>query len=131
MPSSRGAAPDPSHTMPTGAKDHDHPSLFDHPRDQRAWQRSRDAERLTEIARDLAQRAGHHGITVANLRHAGEQRGILTGEERGRSLSYLGTVMRRAGLVPTNQMRRSDIPRSHGNLQRVWVAPHYGERVSA
>ncbi|NUO62449.1 MAG: hypothetical protein HOQ11_10185 [Gemmatimonadaceae bacterium] len=82
----------------------------------------RDIERLAPIARALAEDAGRRGITVADVRHEAERRGILTGEERGRRLSFLGSVMKAAGLVPTGEWRRSDIPRSHGNLHQVYRA---------
>ena len=82
----------------------------------------RDIERLVPIAQELARIAGPHGITIANVRHAAEARGLLTGAERGRRLSFLGAVMKAAGLVATEDYRRSDIPRSNGNLHRIWIA---------
>ena len=76
--------------------------------------------RLVPVARQLAYRAGEDGITVANLRLEAVRRGILTGGETGRYLSYLGAVMKKAELTPTGY-RRSHIPQSHGNLHRVFV----------
>jgi len=78
-------------------------------------------EKLVPIAQELAKRAGDNGITVANLRHAAQRRGILprTGDER--SLSFLGAVMRNAKLIATKRFRRSDVTASHGNAHRVWV----------
>jgi hypothetical protein len=84
-------------------------------------ERARDIERLIPLARELAQKAGPHGITVSNLRLAAVSRGLLTGEETGRRLSFLGAVMRRAALINTGQWRRSDIGRSHGNLNAIWI----------
>ena len=81
----------------------------------------RDLDRLVPLARELAERAKGDGITVANVRVAAVQRGLLTGEEQNRKLSYLGGLMKRAGLVSTGQYRRSGIGRSHGNLNQVWV----------
>jgi hypothetical protein len=83
--------------------------------------RDRDIERLIPLARELAQKAGQQGITVSNLRLAAVSRGLLTGQETGRRLSFLGAVMRRAALINTGQWRRSDIGRSHGNLNAIWI----------
>jgi hypothetical protein len=82
---------------------------------------ARQIERMADIARELGARAGDSGVTISDVRIAAENRGVLTGEERGRRLSYLGVVMRRAGLVPTDEFRRSDIPKSHGNVHRVFI----------
>jgi hypothetical protein len=76
---------------------------------------------LIPVAQELAKRAGPAGITVGNLRLAAVHRGIISGFEVGRRLSYLGAVMKRAGLKPTDHTRRSSVGRSHGNLHRVWV----------
>jgi len=75
------------------------------------------------LALALALKAGPHGLTVADLRLKAVQEGILTGGEQGRSLSFLGKVMQRAGLRATDRMRRSCIAKSNGNLHRVWVHP--------
>jgi len=80
-----------------------------------------DLDRLVPLAKELAYRAGADGITVENVRRKAVDRGLLTGQEQGRALSYLGGLMRRAGLVSTGQYRRSGIGRSHGNLNQVWV----------
>lgn len=88
------------------------------------WNREtdeRDLERLVPLARDLAEKAGREGVTVENVRRAAVSRGLLTGEEQGRALSYLGGLMKRAGLVSTGQYRRSGIGKAHGNLNMVWV----------
>lgn len=77
-------------------------------------------ECLIPLARELAQKAGPAGITVSDLRLYAVQRGLLTGQERGRELSYLGAVMRAAGLTATDEYRRSDIGKSHGNLHRAY-----------
>ena len=88
----------------------------------------RDLERLIPIARELAEKAGDFGCTVADVRIAAVQRGLLTGEERGRRLSFLGKVMRAAGLEPTGEYRRSHIGKSHGNLHAVHVTPEHARR---
>jgi hypothetical protein len=78
-------------------------------------------EALAPIARDLAIRAGEHGVTVSDLRLAAVQRGLLPQKGTGRALSYLGAVMRAAGLVASGRTRRSDIAGSHGNRHTVWM----------
>lgn len=89
--------------------------------------RDRDVERLVGIARDLAQKAGRHGVTVSDVRLVAVQRGVLTGQEKGKVLAFLGTLMERAELYPTDRFRRSDVAKSHGNLHRVHVAKDYRE----
>lgn len=76
-------------------------------------------ERLVPLAKQLAEKAGDAGVTVADVRLLAERRGLLP-ESKGRRLSWLGAVMQRAGLVPTG-WRRSFLAKSHGNLQRVYV----------
>ncbi len=85
---------------------------------------------LVPLAQSLARKAGQSGVTVADLRLAAVQRGLLSGREKGRELSYLGSVMRAAGLVGTEHFRRSVIERSHGNLHRLFVEKSH-ERRSA
>jgi len=85
--------------------------------------RDRDIERLVPVAIELATKAGRHGVTIADLRITAVNRGLLTGEERGRRLSFLGVVMKKAGLRSTNEFRRSSIEKSHGNPHIVWVLP--------
>lgn len=84
----------------------------------------RDIERLVPIARELAERPG--GVTVGDLRLEAVARGVLTGAEQGRKLSYLGAVMKAAGLVATGMRRRSSVERSHGNLHMIWRKAHGG-----
>lgn len=81
---------------------------------------ARRIELLVPLARELAMKAGPHGVTVADVRVTAIQRGLLTGAERGRALSWLSAVMKRAALLPSTEYRRSAIPQSHGNLHRVW-----------
>lgn len=88
-------------------------------------QRKADIERLVPLAQELARKAGRHGVTVSNLRFAAIKDGLLTGEEQGRRLSFLGKVMHAAGLVSTGQYRRSDIAKSHGNIQLIWTVPAF------
>lgn len=77
-------------------------------------------DRLLPLAKVLADHAGEQGITIADLRDAAVECELLTGEEVGRQLSYLGAVMRDAGLEQTGEYRRSHVKRSHGNLHAVW-----------
>lgn len=76
---------------------------------------------LVPLAQELAHRAGSHGITVADLRIVGAQRGLLPNAGEGRQLSYLGAVMKAAGLRATKDLRRSVVPETHGNIGRVWT----------
>lgn len=79
--------------------------------------------RLIPLCIELGRKAGLAGVTVADLRITAVQRGYLTGQERGRHLSYLGAVMKEAGLVKTGEYRRSHIEKSHGNLHTVYILP--------
>lgn len=94
--------------------------------DPRQWDlwapphRAADLARWARLAVELAAGAGAAGITVDDLRRAAGPRGLARGDERGRSLSFLGAVCRHAGLEPTDQYRRSRQAASHGNLHRVW-----------
>lgn len=82
-------------------------------------------DRLIPLARELAVKAGPDGVTVADLRLYAVQRGVLSGQETGRQLSYLGAVLTLAGLAKSERFRRSVIEQSHGNLHRVFLAPEY------
>lgn len=88
-------------------------------------------DRLIPLAQELARKAGADGVTVADLRLYAVQRGILTGQETGRQLSYLGAVLTLAGLAKSERFRRSVIEQSHGNLHRVFVAPEYARGAAA
>lgn len=90
--------------------------------DQTAARHAGEIARLVPLAKKLAWAAGSEGCTVADLRHAATLAGLLTGRERGRELSFLGAVMKAAGLTATQEWRRSSIPASHGNLHRVFRA---------
>jgi hypothetical protein len=80
---------------------------------------------LVPLALEIAELAGPQGLTVANVRLAAVQRGILPPGATGRELAFLGALMKRAGLRPTTEMRRSQVVASHGNLHRVWVHPSH------
>lgn len=83
---------------------------------------------LIPLAQELGRKVESLGCTVSDLRLYAVQRGLLTEKEKGRELSYLGVVMKRAGLVATDRVRRSGIRRSHGNLHRLFVLPAYASR---
>lgn len=80
-------------------------------------------EKLRPLILELAAKAHPHPIIFANVRLAAVQRGLLTGRETGKDLSFGGAAMRAAGLVPTGAYRRSHIEESHGNLQAEWKLP--------
>ena len=100
------------------------PDLFSQPADA-ASRHALDIRLLVPLATELAQRVGAVGLTVADLRAEAERRGLFKPglNTRDRSLSYLGAVMKAAGLVATDRTRRSFIPHSNGNLLRVWTTP--------
>lgn len=77
--------------------------------------------KLVEIAQGLS-RMRPHGVTVADVRHEAVRQCLLPRQAKGRQLAFLGAVMREAGLVATEEFRRSDVEKSHGNLHRVWKA---------
>lgn len=79
-----------------------------------------DIEKLKPLALELARKAHPHPIIWADVRLTAVQRGLLTGRETGKDLSFGGAAMRAAGLVPTGQYRRSHIEKSHGNLHAEW-----------
>jgi hypothetical protein len=83
--------------------------------DRAAKSHPAELKRCVEIARRLALRGP---ITIDDVRR---EAGLLEG--RGRSLSYLGAVMKCAGLKPTGQYVRSELPVTHGNLRQVWRLP--------
>ena len=87
-------------------------------------------ERIKPVWRELAEKAGEHGVTASDVRIVAQQRNILTGEEKGRELSYLPSAARRAGLIPTDRTRRSTIKKSHGNRHTIWTLPEFAKKFS-
>lgn len=75
--------------------------------------------RLVAIAQGLS-RVRPEGVTVADVRIEAVRQCILKGQAKGREFAFLGAIMKRAGLVSTEDFRRSDVDASHGNLHRVW-----------
>jgi hypothetical protein len=82
-------------------------------------------DRLAVIAERLAADAGMYGITVSDIRLEAFRKGILTGYEPGRQLSYMGSVPPAAGLVKTDKTRRSNLAVTHRIRQVVWVHPSF------
>jgi hypothetical protein len=76
---------------------------------------------LIDVARELGRKAGAHGVTISDVRHTAEQRGLMTNQQPGRTLSWLSALMPKAGLSASGRTRRSTIKRSHGNRHTVWV----------
>ena len=84
---------------------------------QRLERRSAEIDRLVPLARELLHAAKQHGVTVAHLRAQAVRRGLLTGGESGRTLSYLSQVFRRAGARPTERVERT----KSRNRNVTWV----------
>lgn len=63
-----------------------------------------------------------HGVTFDQVRIRAETRGILTGEEEGRTLSFGAALMKAAGGVPC-EYRASKHRKSHGRTIRVFRLP--------
>src|SRR5437660_4656339 len=76
-------------------------------------------DKLLAIAQGLA-RVRPEGVTIADVRFEAVRQCILKREAKGREYAFLGAVMKRAGLMSTEEFRRSDVDVSHGNLHRVW-----------
>ena len=73
-------------------------------------------ERLIPVAQRLARERGR--VTTEDVRRVA---GLI--ESRGRALSFLGALMKLAGLRPTGTYRRSELPASHGNFLSEWEMP--------
>ncbi len=86
---------------------------------------------LIPIAQRLAREAGTEGVTIADVREEAARRNILPPLGKGRSLSYLGSLLRRAGLTATDRTRRSTIDGAHGNRNTIWVAPEFVRESAA
>lgn len=93
---------------------------------------------LVGLARALAFTAGRDGITVADLREAAQRSAsqspaglaqVVPEKGSGRQLAWLGGVLKKAGLVPTDRIRRSHIPGTHGNRNVVHLHPDFQERT--
>lgn len=79
-------------------------------------------ERLQNLAREmLIEDAAKNGpgVSFVAVRLAGETRGILTGAEQGRTLSFGSQLMRSAGGVP-GEMIRSKHRNSNRRLVRLF-----------
>lgn len=81
---------------------------------------------LQVIAHDMLTEDAHrvtsgptHGVTFDQVRIRAETRGLLTGAETGRTLSFGAAVMKAAGGVPC-EYRASKHRNSHGRTVRVF-----------
>lgn len=77
-------------------------------------------QRLIPVARKVAARGP---CTVGDVRLEAVKQGLLPEVGTKRSLSFLGALMREAGLVHTGMYRRSTVEATHGNLAVVWRLP--------
>lgn len=75
-------------------------------------------EMLADDARS-ASTGPTHGVTFDQVRIRAETRGLLTGEEKGRTLSFGSALMKAAGGVPC-EYRASKHRNSHGRTVRVY-----------
>lgn len=89
----------------------------------------RDVERCRPLVLELVRASGT--ITVDDVRRLAVERGIFTGSETGRRLSFLGSLCRSCGLIPTGEYRRSTIAGSNGNLHTVWRLPSHASEGAA
>jgi len=87
--------------------------------DRAAERKTEIIRRLVEIAQGLA-RMRPEGLTVADVRAEAVRQCLLPPKAKGRELAFLGAIMQKAGLVATEEFRRSDVEASHGNLHRVY-----------
>lgn len=78
--------------------------------------------RMQQLANDMLKKAGIYGIGFDEVREAAERRGILTGYESGRALSFGSAMMRRAGGVVA-RWRNSRNKRAR--YRRIAVYVHY------
>lgn len=86
---------------------------------------SRNQQRIRELvplAIELARKAGREGITVANLRQAAQLE--VQDREHQRAYSWLGAVLKRAGLIHTSERRMTAEARTR-NRNDVWVHPDF------
>lgn len=101
------------------------PSLFDR------YGPDQVCDQVVGIAQALALKVGPAGLTIDNVIHAAIHAGLMPDKGNERELSYLGGVMRKAGLVATGRRVRSEMPHKHGNWRSVWVHPDYAKGVAA
>ena len=80
-----------------------------------------ECQAFCEIALAVVDEFGE--VTVSDIRVRAENAGLLRGDEGGRSLSWIHSVPRWAGLVPSGRRERSYLKKTHGNIQTVWVRP--------
>jgi len=74
--------------------------------------------KLTQLAREFASARADRRVHAGALRDEAKRHGIITGEEKGRKLSFIHQVFPKAGFVRTDATEWSN-----GNLNRVWYLP--------
>jgi hypothetical protein len=86
--------------------------------------------KLVPLARELAEKAGPHGVSSSDLRMAAERAGYLTGQESEHFMNCINvrSVFKSAGLIATSEWRISSVARAKGSPNRVYVASSYAER---
>lgn len=99
--------------------------------EQAASEHEEEIRKLIPIAQRLAAELGPEGVTVADVRAEAVKLGLIPPLGEGRSLSYLGALCRRAGLVATNRTRRSHVEGSHQNRHVCWTLPAYANQETA
>lgn len=96
---------------------------------------------LEAIMLELATERGRHGVTVGEMVHLAEQRGIAVGgapmddkvkEQRQTSwLPHVPRALVKAGkLVTTDRVRPSPVKRHHKHRHTVYVLAQYAEAVA-
>lgn len=90
--------------------------------DELAETRKRDIERAAVVALEMSHVFKSRGFTVQAIRAECLKRGIITGGEQGRALSWFGVVPRKAGLVRKKSEREYN---DQGNDHVVWIHPDY------
>lgn len=81
-------------------------------------------KRIQSLAHEMLLAAKEHGVGFDEVRHAAETRGILTGQESGRFLSFGSPCMKAAGGVVV-RFRRSRHVQSQRRRVAVYVHKSY------
>lgn len=83
-------------------------------------------EKLLPLIKQMLDEAGAAGVTPHAVRFAAENRGLVTGKESGRYLSFLAGLFKAAGAVPGAYVT-SKHPRRRGAVTRSWVLKEFAE----
>lgn len=82
--------------------------------------------RIQAIAHEMLLAAKRHGVGFDDVRAEAEKRGLLTGEESGRFLSFGSPCMKAAGGIVA-KFRRSKHKRSQRRRVAVYIHTSYAE----